>query len=92
MIYVDLINATGTYDLNAGDTTKASEGTVYIGNPNGSHTYTVGTKSRDDSFVGLPDGLITGTAHVLHGKGARLQLQVGGAVTPGDDLDVGYAG
>ena len=91
MIFVDLINANGTYDLNAGDTCKASEGTVYISNPNGAHTYTVGTKNRDDAFIALPDGVITGTAHVLHGKGARLQLNITG-VTPGDDLDVGYAG
>ncbi len=91
MIYLPLINANGTYDLNNGLPTRESEGTVVISNPDGGHGYTIGYKDRDDSFVAYPDGVVTESKHVLHGKGARLQILVAG-ITPGDDLDIGYAG
>lgn len=91
MIHISLINADGTYDLNDGKPTTESEGSVIIFNPNVAHGYTIGCKDRDDTFVGYPDGLVTESKHVLHGKGARLQIQVTGT-SPGDDLEIGYSG
>lgn len=91
MIQLPLINANGTYDLNDGRPTTESEGTVVIFNPNVAHGYTIGCKDRNGNFVAYPDGVVTESKHVLHGKGARLQILIAG-VTPGDDLEIGYAG
>lgn len=92
MIETGPINADGVYRLNDGRPTAKSEGTVQVLNENGAHTYTLGAIAEDNvTFVPYNNGVITKDAHVRHGQGAILALQVSG-VTGGDDLRVMYAG
>jgi len=93
MITTGPINATGVYQINAGRATRRDNGTVIIINPDGAHTYTVGVIADDgETFVAYSGGVITADGNFCHGVGANIAVQVGGTVTPGDDLLIGYCG
>lgn len=92
MIRLGPINTNGVHRLNGGKPTMHTSGSVQIVNEDGGHTYTLGTIAEDnETFTPYNNGVITKDAHIRHGVGVVLALQVTG-VSDGDDLLVLYSG